>query len=410
MVAGLAAHVEGAVQVGLAPENVVILVNDAVPESVRLGTYYAEKRGIPMDNICHLKTSDKEVVSRDDYNKTIEQPVDEFLKKRLGQVRVALPEGELILRLAQKQVRCLVSMWGVPLKIDGFIDTKDMYKSTAAGVDSELALLPQGGHVLNGARPNPYFAQDAAFNDLYARYMLLVCRLDGPAPQVVQRMIDDALWAEKNGLQGRAYFDVRNTKAPGYVEGDQWIRAAYKDFQEQGIKCVIDEQEEVFPVSYPMPEAMFYLGWYTDTVSGPMSRPDFKFVRGAVAYHLHSFSAWTVRTTTEKWAGPLLAHGAAATMGSVYEPFLTGTPYLDIFANRLVRGYTFAESCYMSQRLLSWMTVFLGDPLYRPFLKPVRPPTTAEPPPPGPPASTAQPAGTAAKPAPGPAKANPARK
>ena len=381
MILALLGSVEGAIEVGLQSENVVIVVNDAVPESARLGEYYALKRGIPADNICHIKTVGTEVVTREAYAETIEAPIREFLKKRLGQMRVALPEGELVLKLAERQARCLVTTWGVPLKIDGFVDTQEMMKSMAAGVDSELALLPQGSHILNGARPNPYYGQDQPFDTLLVRQMLMVCRLDGPSPEVVRRMIDDALWAEEHGLQGRAYFDIRSTSKPGYVEGDRWIRAAYERLRLTGMPAALDTAPEMIPVEYPMSEAAFYLGWYHEVVSGPVSRRDFQFARGAVAYHLHSFAAWTVRTSSEKWAGPLLAKGAACTMGSVYEPFLLGSPQLDIFTDRLCQGYTFAEASYMSQRLLSWMATFLGDPLYRPFAKPVRPPTGEAPPP-----------------------------
>lgn len=381
MIPTLAPRVESAVQVGLEPRNVVILVNETLPESVELGAYYALKRGIPKENICRLKTAQTEVVTRKQYDQTIAGPVREFLTRRLGQVRVAMPEGELVVKMADKEVRCLVAMYGVPLKIDGFIDTKEMYKSMAAGVDSELALLPQGSHILNGARPNPYYRRNQPFDTLLARQMLMVCRLDGPGPKVVRRMIDDALWAEANGLKGRAYFDIRSITKPGYIEGDKWIRAAYEIVKRTGLPCYLDDMPEMIPVAYPMPEAVFYLGWYHNVVSGPMSRSDFRFARGAVAYHLHSFAAWTVRSATDKWAGPLLAKGAACTMGSVYEPFLLGSPQLDIFTDRLVQGYTFAEAAYMSQRLLSWMATFLGDPLYRPFLKPVRQPTGKAPPP-----------------------------
>ncbi|MDQ3413580.1 MAG: hypothetical protein M3480_01170, partial [Verrucomicrobiota bacterium] len=44
------------------------------------------------------------------------------------------------------------------------------------------------------------------------------------------------------------------------------------------------------------------------------------------------------------------------------------TAHLDIFNDRLLHGFTFAESAYMSQRVLSWMNVAVGDPLYRPFV------------------------------------------
>jgi hypothetical protein len=65
--------------------------------------------------------------------------------------------------------------------------------------------------------------------------------------------------------------------------------------------------------------------------------------------------------------GPLLSVGAAASLGNVYEPYLGLTPQLDVFHDRLRAGFTFAESGYMAERALSWMTTFVGDPLYRPY-------------------------------------------
>jgi hypothetical protein len=54
-------------------------------------------------------------------------------------------------------------------------------------------------------------------------------------------------------------------------------------------------------------------------------------------------------------------------MGNVYEPYLSLTPHLDVFVDRLRNGFTFAESAFASEPVLSWMTTFVGDPLYRPF-------------------------------------------
>ena len=116
-----------------------------------------------------------------------------------------------------------------------------------------------------------------------------------------------------------------------------------------------------------MDHAAVYLGWYSRPVQGPMARDDFRFVPGAIAVHIHSFSAGSLRDAHADWAAPLLAHGAAATMGNVYEPYLALTPHLDVFADRLRNGFTFAESAYASKPVLSWMTTFVGDPLYRPF-------------------------------------------
>ncbi len=96
--------------------------------------------------------------------------------------------------------------------------------------------------------------------------------------------------------------------------------------------------------------------------------PPGRFVRGAIAYHLHSFSANTIRNPNANWVGPLIAHGADATMGTVYEPYLVLTPHEDIFARRLIAGDYFAAAAYASIRGLSWMVTVVGDPLYRPFL------------------------------------------
>jgi hypothetical protein len=63
----------------------------------------------------------------------------------------------------------------------------------------------------------------------------------------------------------------------------------------------------------------------------------------------------------------LLTKGAAASLGNVYEPYLQFTSHLDMFNDRLLHGFTFAESAYMSTRAVSWMSVMVGDPLYRPF-------------------------------------------
>lgn len=91
---------------------------------------------------------------------------------------------------------------------------------------------------------------------------------------------------------------------------------------------------------------------------------------GAFAYHLHSYSAHTLRSTTQNWCGPLLAAGAAATMGCVDEPYLEGTPNIGLFfACWLPAGFTFGEAAYACQRALSWQTTVIGDPLYRPYGK-----------------------------------------
>jgi hypothetical protein len=116
-----------------------------------------------------------------------------------------------------------------------------------------------------------------------------------------------------------------------------------------------------------MNDCALYYGWYAGEVTGPFTDPGFAFVPGAIAVHIHSFSANTLRSPGANWVAPLVSKGAAASLGNVYEPYLQLTAHLDIFNDRLLHGFTFAESAYMSQRVVSWMNVAVGDPLYRPF-------------------------------------------
>src|SRR5437867_798060 len=89
---------------------------------------------------------------------------------------------------------------------------------------------------------------------------------------------------------------------------------------------------------------------------------------GAVAYHLHSFSAHILRAADQYWVGPLLADGATATLGYVEEPYLEGTVNVaSLFASFTIFGFSFGEAAYAAQQSISWQTTVLGDPLYRPF-------------------------------------------
>ncbi len=128
-----------------------------------------------------------------------------------------------------------------------------------------------------------------------------------------------------------------------------------------------DDTPAIFPDAYPMTDCALYYGWYAGNVAGPFTRPGFRFVPGAIAVHIHSFSARTLRDPNANWVAPLASKGAAASLGNVYEPYLQLTSHLDIFNNRLLHGFTFAESAYMSTPALSWMSVMVGDPLYRPY-------------------------------------------
>jgi uncharacterized protein (TIGR03790 family) len=241
-----------------------------------------------------------------------------------------------------------------------------------AAVDSELALLPliEQDLPLSGPLRNPVYSttNGAAVNPTNG--VLIVARLDAPGPEIVRGMIDRALEAESNGLWGRAYFDLRNTTEPGMKAGDDWIRGAAEICQHLGFETVVDENPATFPAGFPMSNVAWYMGWYDGEVSGPFLAPKVEFMPGAFAYHLHSYNAGTLHDPHHGWAGPLLAKGATITMGTVNEPYLSGTPEVALFTARMIfYAFTFGEAAYASLPVLSWQSTVVGDPLYRPFGK-----------------------------------------
>src|SRR5690606_12685712 len=62
-------------------ENVLVVVNDAVPDSARVGEAYAAARGVPDSHIVHLRTAVEESVSRQVYVETIENPIRAWIAR-----------------------------------------------------------------------------------------------------------------------------------------------------------------------------------------------------------------------------------------------------------------------------------------------------------------------------------------
>ncbi|PYK72316.1 MAG: hypothetical protein DME44_04860 [Verrucomicrobia bacterium] len=330
------------------PAQTIVVFNTAVPDSEALARFYAEKRGIAADHLVGLDCPSEEEISREQYDTTIAEPLRKMFEERQWWHIHETPDGEK--RVQTLAIHFIALVRGVPLKI-------------------RPAATPYPGDTLGGG---PIQSRNEASVDpiaeLTAAPVLLVTRLDAPETATVRRMITDAIEAEKNGLWGRAFVDGTHETSGGKEVGDAWMRAIIDQCHKDGVPVVFDDSPAIFPDAFPMSDCALYYGWYAGNVAGPFNQPGFKFVPGAIAAHIHSYSAATLRDANSGWAGPLVSRGAAATVGNVYEPYLELTAHLDILNDRLLHGFTFAESVSMSSRVLSWMGVALGDPLYRPYL------------------------------------------
>ncbi|MDD5350148.1 MAG: TIGR03790 family protein [Chthoniobacteraceae bacterium] len=356
------------------PPPIAVVFNESDPQSVALAGYYAEKRGIPLNRLIGLSCPTDESVSREAYDATIAGPLREaFVSRGWWKTEADITGGQVV----ESRIRYVALMRGVPLKIapvaaypgDKPLPAGSPLAHNEAAVDSELAVLGLATRRISGPLDNPaYEGKGGAADYGTVPWLLRVCRLDAAEPATVRRMIDDALAAEKSGLWGFAYVDARGLNGKdAYAQGDVWFRGAAADLRARGVPCVLDNAPALLPAHYPMTRAALYLGWYAGEIEGALADPAFRFAPGAVAVHLHSFSAGSLRAPLRGWCAPLLERGAAATLGNVFEPYLMFTPHLDIFERQLCGGAPFADAAYAAQPVLSWMTTFIGDPLYRPF-------------------------------------------
>ena len=371
-------------------DEVVVIYNSRVPESKALAEFYAAKRAVPTQQILGFNMTDGEEMSRKEFRNDLQRPLAKKLEDlnlwRTGRGDFPGTNGTRVRvtrKVVESKIRYAVLCYGVPLKIRRDTTLAEAEEATMrpelrrneAAVDSELACLPltYSGYTLAGPLVNNFYSTTNASLLHPTNGVLIVARLDGPTPAIARGLVEKTLQAEAEGLWGRAYFDLRNIADPNYKVGDDWIRNASQVAQLVGFDTITDENSDTLPASFPLSQVAIYMGWYRENVSGPFLLPKVEFMPGAFAYHLHSFSAASLRVTNHNWVGPLLAKGVTCTMGTVDEPYLTGTPDVGAFAGRwMYFGFTFGEAACASQTILSWQTTVVGDPLYRPFGKPVQ--------------------------------------
>lgn len=367
--------------------EVVVVYNKNMPGSRDVADYYAKMRQVPRSQVYGFSMPTNEVISRIEFTDLLQLPLAGQLEASgLWQFgKKSLPgrngHSRTVRTVIGSKIRYAVLCYGVPLKIaadSSIVEPQDpsiplLFQENSASVDSELAWLPriEEKPPLDGPMPNWVYC--ATNEDLLSptNSILLVSRLDGPSAEIAMGLVKKSVQAEQDGLWGRAYFDARGiTTNSGYKLGDEWILESARICGDFGYDTVVDDNPDTFPADFPMSQIAIYAGWYATDANGPFSLPKVEFMPGAFAYHLHSYSAETLRSTTLRWCGPLLAKGATCTMGCVDEPSIQFTPNVAAFLARWMGSrFTFGEAAWSAQPALSWQTTVIGDPLYRPFGK-----------------------------------------
>jgi uncharacterized protein (TIGR03790 family) len=392
----------GGIGFALEPDEILVIANRQIAVSERIVNYYCEKRKIPKKNIIYLALgyNPREGISRDDYERSLALPIRRELQRRFP--------GE---------IRCLVTTYGIPIKVgprglllgmggklnelkllvseekqrlerleqDPALDSNQMSiqkkqinqkitqmqleidrisgKETNASVDSELSMVLFRPYELYRWQPNMLRGDVLGLGFR----TLMVSRLDGPNYKIIKGLIDKALTAEKTGLKGIAYIDSRGiVKKDLYGHFDQSLRDLAEFIRSSTKMSIKEEQTGRLFAPGSCPQTAVYCGWY----SLGKYVDAFDFVDGAVGFHIASVEAQKLRDpNSSTWCAAMLADGITATMGAVDEPYLHTFPQPKAFFVELFKGGCLVEAYYHTKPYNSWQLVLIGDPLYRPFKK-----------------------------------------
>ena len=392
----------GGIGFALEPDDILVIANRQIAVSEKIAEYYCEKRKIPKKNIIYLALgyNPREGISRDDYERSLALPIRRELQRRFP--------GE---------IRCLVTTYGIPIKVgprgmlpgmggklnelkrllsqekqrleqleqDPALDSNQVSierkqinqtisrtqleierisgKETNASVDSELSMVLFRDYDLYRWRPNTL--RDDVLGLGFRT--LMVSRLDGPNYKIIKGLIDKALTAEKKGLTGIAYIDSRGiVKKDLYGHFDQSLRDLAAFIRSSTKMPIKEEQTGQLFIPNSCPQTAVYCGWY----SLGKYVDAFDFVDGAVGFHIASIEAQKLRDpNSSTWCAAMLADGITATLGAVDEPYLHTFPQPKAFFVELFKGGCLVEAYYHTKPFNSWQMVLIGDPLYRPFKK-----------------------------------------
>lgn len=355
------------------PSTVVVVGSARDADSAALARDYARGRSIPEGNVIllDLPASAAASVSWADYSRLVLNPLRAELARR-GLVAGAAggpPDARGrsgFLASGDPRARWLVLCRGLPWLIrrdpgeDGKVPGPSP-TSESASVDSELALLALPDEDPRGHRPNPWFGQLG--ESAATRRLLRTARLDGPTDAGVRRALAGVRLAEERGLRGRAYVD----RGGPYREGDLWLERVEAQCRALGFPTTVDTARTPLGGDARFDAPALYFGWYEATPRGRIAEEATRLAPGAVAFHLHSFSAVALRDGRRGWTGSLVEKGAGLTFGNVAEPYLALSVRPDVVLAALARGMTAGEAAWAGTPAVSWMGVIVGDPLYRPF-------------------------------------------
>lgn len=315
----------GSLSSGLTAEQLAVVINENDPASVEAGTYYAQVRGVPNQNIVKVRLATGErVLSREQFE-AFRTTLDSHLNAG---------------------IQALVLVWTTPYAVE----CNAITGALALGFDGDLCT-----HSCSPSKLNPYFDSNSLrpYDDHAMRIAML---LPVESVAAAKALIDRGVAADRSMPRATAYLvttsdSTRNSRATFFPKDAKLARPPLT------IRNVHTDALE------NAQDVVFYL---TGRVS--VEKLDtLRFVPGALADHLTSTGGDLLgknQMSSLRW----LEAGATASYGSVSEPcnHWQKFPNPAVLIKQYALGATAIEAYWKS---VAWPTqgLFIGEPLASPY-------------------------------------------
>jgi uncharacterized protein (TIGR03790 family) len=310
----------------LGPDNVALVINDADPNSVKVGEYYQMARGIPKKNIVHVKIPDA----------PHKLSLSEFTRIK-WEIETQLNPAEQVILLS----------WTTPYAVE----CNSITYALTFGYDAE-----QCKNTCATGKPSPYFnsASRKPFDDYGIRLTMLLPTDSFPKAKA---LIDRGVQSDAGVFRSTAYYlstsDIaRNTRARFYPPSGLNIpRTGLAVMNLKSDKLVGARDIMIYQTG---------LAWVEELDS-------LNFLPGALADHLTSAGGDLYgknQMSILRW----LDAGATASYGTVSEPcnYWQKFPNPAVMLKWYVNGATAIEAYWKS---VTWPAqgLFVGEPLAAPY-------------------------------------------
>jgi uncharacterized protein (TIGR03790 family) len=332
-------------------------MNGGDTTSVRIASYYLQKRKISRDQLVTLKTSTENDIPLEKYKTEIEKPIKAALAKNKNIDFIVLTKGIPIRLIDQGGYSVDATLASMELPFAPIGQTPGTFGITER--DQEAAI--------NRCR-NPYFGSKVPFS--HEKFgMYLVNRLTGYTVEDCFKLIDNSVNAKAS--KSPILLDSQPKYGPGsgYWEMELTLNRANEKLSAKGLNIYYEKTEEFSDGHEPLAG---YCSWGSNDVNfSADAYHRLKFVPGAIAETFVSTSGRTFDPTSggQSLIADLIHQGVTGVKGYVSEPFTVALCHSEIMFDRYFGGFNLAESIYAASPLVKWKDIVVGDPLCRPYKK-----------------------------------------